>query len=64
MSATVRILNYTRKHVTHNRFYEQPQDLCKAPFRTFDSVRVCPQQIQGLLQLFLNFMSNYLRVDI
>jgi hypothetical protein len=63
MSATVRIWNCTRKHVTHNRYCENPQGHCKALFRTFDSERLCPQQIQGLFQLFLNFMSNYLRVD-
>jgi hypothetical protein len=63
-SATVRIWNYTPKHVTHNRFDEQPQDLCNALFRTFDFIRVCPQQIQGHLQLFLNFMSKYLRADL
>jgi hypothetical protein len=63
LNATERIRNYSPKHVTHNRFYAQPQDLCNALFRTFDSVRVCPQQIQGLLQPFLNFMLNYLRAD-
>jgi transposase len=27
LNATERIWNYTRKHVTHNRFFERPQDL-------------------------------------
>jgi len=28
LNATERVWNHTRKHVTHNRFYERPQDLC------------------------------------
>jgi DDE superfamily endonuclease len=52
LNATERIWNYTRKHVTHNRFYERPQDLCDALFHRFDYVRHHPQEIEGLLNPF------------
>ena len=52
LNATERIWNYTRKHVTHNRFFEQPQDLCDALFRNFDYVRHNPQEIENLLGPF------------
>lgn len=52
LNATERIWNYTRKHVTHNRFFERPQDLCDALFRRFDFVRQHPQEIEGLLHPF------------
>ena len=52
LNATERIWNYTRKHVTHNRFFEQPQDLCDALFRNFDYVRHNPQEIENLLRPF------------
>lgn len=44
LNATERIWNYTRKHVTQNRFFELPQDLCDALFRRFDFVRQHPQE--------------------
>ena len=47
-----RIWNYTRKHVTHNRFFERPQDLCDALFSRFDYVRHHPQEIENLLHPF------------
>jgi transposase len=49
LNATERIWNYTRKHVTHNRFYERPRDLCDALFHRFDYLRRYPQEIEGLL---------------
>jgi hypothetical protein len=52
LNATERIWHYTRKHVTHNRFFERPQDLCRARFRRFDYVRHHPQEIEGLLHPF------------
>jgi hypothetical protein len=52
LNAQERIWNYTRKHATHNRFFERPQQLCRALFRTFDQVQQHPEQIQGLLQPF------------
>jgi len=52
LNATERIWNYTRRHVTHNRFFEHPQDLCDALFRRFDYVRQHPQEIEGLLHPF------------
>jgi hypothetical protein len=52
LNATERIWHYTRKHVTHNRFFERPQDLCRALFHRFDYVRQHPQEIEGLLHPF------------
>ena len=52
LNATERIWNYTRKFVTHNRFFERPQDLCDALFRRFDYVRRHPQEIEDLLYPF------------
>jgi hypothetical protein len=52
LNATERIWNYTRKHVTHNRFFERPQDLCNALFHNFDYVRHHPQEIENLLHPF------------
>jgi hypothetical protein len=45
-------LELTRKHVTHNRFFERPQELCDALISTFDYVRHHPQEIEGLLRPF------------
>jgi transposase len=52
LNATERIWNYIRKHVTHNRFFERPQDLCHALFNRFDYVRHHPWEIQDLLSPF------------
>jgi hypothetical protein len=51
-NATERIWSYTHKHVTHNRFFERPQDLCGALFSRFDYVRHHPQEIEDLLSPF------------
>jgi DDE superfamily endonuclease len=53
-NATEGIWNYTRKHVTHHRFFEHPQDLCHALFSRFDYVRPHPQEIEELLSPFFN----------
>jgi transposase len=55
LNATERIWNYTRKYVTHNRFFERPQDLCDALFGRFDYVRHHPQEIEDLLNPFFDF---------
>ena len=52
LNATERIWNYTRKYVTHNRFFERPQDLCDALFSRFDYVRHHPREIEELLSPF------------
>lgn len=52
LNAQERIWNYTRKHATHNRFFEQPRQLCRALFRTFEQVQRHPERIQGLLRPF------------
>jgi transposase len=53
LNAQERIWNYTRKHATHNRFFESPAELCRTLFRTFDQVRRRPQVIEGLLAPFV-----------
>ncbi len=52
LNATERIWNYTRKYVTHNRFFERPKDLCDALFSRFELVRNHPEEIEGLLRPF------------
>lgn len=52
LNATERIWQYTRKHATHNRFFEQPQQLCQALFRTFANIQRHPEEIQNLLRPF------------
>ena len=52
LNAQERIWHYTRKHATHNRFFEEPRQLCRALFRTFEQVQRHPEHIQGLLQPF------------
>jgi hypothetical protein len=69
LNATERIWNYTRKNVTHNRFFEQPQDLCDLLFRNFDYVRHNPQEIENLLRPFFDhhvelIMRDYIEFQI
>ena len=52
LNATERIWNYTRKHATHNRYFEQPQHLCQALFRTFRHVQRHPEDIANLMHPF------------
>jgi transposase len=52
LNAQERIWNYTRKHATHNRYFESPTELCRTLFRTFDKVRRHPEEIEGLLAPF------------
>jgi transposase len=53
LNATERIWNYTRKHATHNRFFEKPKQLCQALFRTFRQVQKHPDEIAGLMRPFV-----------
>jgi transposase len=53
LNAQERIWNYTRKHATHNRFFESPAELRRTLFRTFDQVRRRPQEIAGLLAPYI-----------
>ena len=67
LNATERIWHYTRKHVTHNRFFERPQDLCRALFHRFDYARHHPQEIEGVSIPFFEldvelFMHSYIGV--
>jgi transposase len=52
LNATERIWNYTRKHATHNRFFEDSQELCRALFRTFRHVQRHPEEIENLMRPF------------
>jgi len=52
LNATERIWNYTRKHATHNRYFEEPAHLCRALFRTFRQVQRHPEEIANLMQPF------------
>lgn len=52
LNAAERIWNYTRKHATHNRYFEEPTQLCRALFRTFRQVQRHPEEIASLIQPF------------
>lgn len=51
-NAIERIWQYTRKHATHNRYFDSAEDLCQALFRTFSDIQKYPQNISGLLRPF------------
>lgn len=53
LNAQERIWNYTRKHATHNRYFQSPRELCQTLFRTFENVRRHPEEIQRLMLPFL-----------
>lgn len=53
LNATERIWNYTRKQATHNRYFEQPQHLCRALYRTFHHVQRHPEEIANLIRPFI-----------
>jgi len=48
LNATERIWQYTRKQATHNRFFEEPQQLCRALFGAFRHRQRHPQDIQSV----------------
>lgn len=52
LNATERIWNYTRKHATHNRYFEQPAELSHALHRTFRHVQRHPEHIANLMRPF------------
>lgn len=52
LNATERIWNYTRKDATHNRFFEDPSQLCGALFRTFERLQQHPEVIENLIRPF------------
>lgn len=52
LNATERIWNYTRKHTTHNRYFEQPAELSHALHRTFRHVQRHPEDIANLMRPF------------
>lgn len=50
LNATERVWHYTRKHATHNRYFEQPQQLRRALCGTFRDIQRHPDEIAGLIQ--------------
>jgi transposase len=52
LNATERIWWYTRKHATHNRYFDTKKDLCDALFMTFDTIKNSSDSIKGLLKPF------------
>lgn len=52
LNAQERLWRYTRAHATHNRYFEQPEQLCTALFRTYEHAQTHPDEIQTLIQSF------------
>ena len=65
LNATERIWHYTRKHVTHNRFFERPLGSLS---RTLPQIRLratpSARDRRPAPSLFLSSMSNYLCASI
>jgi transposase len=53
LNAAEPVWHYTRQQATHNRYFEQPEHLCQALFRTFRHVQRHPEAIANLIQPFL-----------
>jgi transposase len=51
-NAQERIWHYTRKEATHNRYFEEVEDLCASLFTTFADIQRNPEKIGGLLRPF------------
>lgn len=51
-NAVERIWNYTRKHSTHNRYFDTVAELCESLFDTFADIQEHPENILGLLNPF------------
>ena len=51
-NAVERIWNYTRKHSTHNRYFDTVAELCESLFDTFADIQRHPENILGLLNPF------------
>jgi transposase len=49
LNAEERLWQFTRKHATHNRFFEIPAELCASLFTTFADIQKHPEKILGLL---------------
>ena len=52
LNAAERIWHYTRRHATHNRYFETPHELRQTLFQTFRHVQHHPEEIQNLLRPF------------
>jgi len=52
LNAAEQLWKYTRKHATHNRFYETPKDLCNALYRTFGHMMKHRHEVQSLIGSF------------
>jgi len=52
LNATERIWNHTRRHATHNRYFDTPEALCSSLFTTFERIQREPGEIAGLMRPF------------
>ena len=50
LNATERLWWYVRKHATHNRYFDTPEELCGALDITFADIQNNPENIIGLLK--------------
>ena len=53
-NATERLWHHTRKQSTHNRFFDQPEELCRSLFATFRDMEKHPENILGFLNRILD----------
>jgi len=53
LNAAEPVWHDTPQQATHNRYFEQPEHLCQALFRTFRHVQRHPEAIANLIQPFL-----------
>lgn len=49
-NAVERLWHHTRINSTHNRYFENPQQLCEALFSTFKKMQKTPIAVRGLIQ--------------
>lgn len=52
LNAAERMWWYVRKHATHNRYFDTPEELCRALHVTFADMQRNPENILGLLRPF------------
>lgn len=52
-NATEKVWWHTRKHATHNRYFDTPQELCNTLFITFDGLKSHPEILHTLLRPFI-----------
>jgi transposase len=50
LNAVERLWHHTRMSATHNRYFENPQQLCESLFSTFGNMQQKPETVRGLIQ--------------